>query len=249
MKRIIFVILTATLVGPILSCGGDKITGQGASIANKANGFYARERFQQATESYRIFVEQNPDSPYRRAAIISLADSSYKDQDYFTAILYYERFLELYPIDELTPRAIFYLGMSHYNDSHTPDRDQTPSFKAKETFNLFLERFADHPLAPFAIKYRGEMEELIAQSEMEIVRFYSKTNQNHSAAIRLREYIEAHPQSAAMPEAMFLLGKSYYREQAFKKAAVVFTTVIEKYPDSPFASQAADLANNLKINK
>ncbi len=237
------------LAGPVLSCGGDVITGKGAILANKANGFYAKERFQQATDSYRLFVEQNPDSPYRRTSIIGLADSSYKDQDYFTAILYYERFLELYPIDKLTPRAVFYLGMSHYNDSHDPDRDQTPSFRAKETFEMFLERFPDHPLSPFAKKYKGEMEARIAQSEMEIVRFYSRVNQHNSAVIRLKEYIEAHPDSAAMPEAMFLLGKSYYKEQAYKKAAMVFTAVIEKYPDSSFASQAADLAKKLKIKK
>ncbi|VAX21565.1 hypothetical protein MNBD_NITROSPINAE02-871 [hydrothermal vent metagenome] len=249
MNRLVCVMVMAALVSPLVSCGGDKITGKGATLANRANGFYAKERFQQATNAYRLFVEQNPDSPYRRTSIIGLADSSYKEEDYFTAILYYERFLELYPIDKLTPRAVFYLGMSHYNDSHSPDRDQTPSFRAKETFAMFLERFPDHPLTPFAKKYKGEMEARIAQSEMEIIRFYSRVNQNHSAVIRLKEYIEAHPDSAEMPEAMFLLGKSYYDEQSYKKAAMVFTAVIEKYPKSDFASQAANLAKTLKIKK
>lgn len=230
-----------------VSCASKELAQPDAVLINKANNFYARERFNQATEAYRQSIHENPDSPYRKNATLALADSLYKEKKYFEAILYYERFIELYPLDPLKPRALFYMGMCYYHDSRTPDRDQTQTKKAMETFGAFIQDYPDHPLAPYAKKFRREMIGVIETSLMEVGRFYHRTHKNQSAILRLTEYLGKYPEGPYVPEAMLLLGEAYYREQAYKKAALVFTDLVRRFPESEYAARAKTLVRNMGL--
>ncbi|MBI4828790.1 MAG: outer membrane protein assembly factor BamD [Nitrospinae bacterium] len=218
-----------------------------SQLVNKANESYADERFTQAAERYRQINDEHPDSPYLRLALLGLADSLYKDTEYVEASLYYERFIQLYPLDPLTPRALFYQGMSAYLDTSTSDRDQTNTLKSIELFNSFLAAYPAHPLAPLARERKGNMESQFAESHLEVARFYYRINQNNAALIRLREFMQAYPASPLMPEALFLMGDCYYREQAYKEAGRAFISLMENYPSSEYAPQAARLAETLKL--
>ncbi|MGK7344344.1 MAG: outer membrane protein assembly factor BamD [Candidatus Nitrospinota bacterium M3_3B_026] len=232
-----------------LSCASKELAQPDAIIVDRANNLYARERFTQATDAYRQSIQENPDSPYRKTAILALADSLYKEKKYFEALLYYERFVELYPLDPLKPRAVFYMGMSYYHDSHTPDRDQTQTEKAVESFDTFLRDYPEHPLAPYAKKFKREMGDVQAASLMEIGRFYHRINKNQSAILRLTEYLEKYPAAADVPEALYLLADSYYREQAYKKSALALADLLNRFPESEYAAKAKSLARAMGLKE
>jgi len=218
-----------------------------SQLVNKANESYADGRFTQAAERYRLINDEHPDSPYLRLALLGLADSLYKDKEYVEASLYYERFIQLYPLDPLTPRALFYQGMSAYLDTSTSDRDQTNTLKAIELFDSFTTAYPAHPLAPPARERKGNMESQLAESHLEVARFYHRIGQNNAALIRLREFMEAYPASPLMPEALWMMGECYYREQAYKEAGRAFISLMEHYPASEYAPQAASLAKTLEL--
>lgn len=218
-----------------------------AVLVNKAGNMYARARFSQASDLYRKSIEENPDSPFRKQSVLGLADSLYKDKEYVEAGLYYERFSELYPLDANTPRSFFYLAMCHYHSTHTPDRDQTNTAKAVVAFNRFLEKYPNHILSPIARNYITEMNTLIRDSGIEVARFYNRVGQNMAAIERLKEFLAKYPDSGLTEEALFMLGESYYREQAFNDAAQVFIKLIEKYPNGEFSGQAVALAQTIKL--
>jgi len=228
-------------------CAKKELTQPDAKLIDQANNYYSRDRFTQATESYRKSIEKNPDSPFRKAAILGLADSLYKDKSYFEAELYYERFVELYPMDPLKPRAAFYDGMCYYHDSHASDRDQTQTKKAMDIFNDFVKDYPDHPLAPYARTFAAEMRSTLAGSVLEIARFYHRVNKPHSAIGRLEEFLKTYQDTKDAPEAMYLLGDCYFREQSYKKAAIAFTDLIKKYPGSEYATMAAAQAESIKL--
>jgi len=235
------------LAGSLISCSQKELVRPDAVLINRGNNFYARERFTQAAEEYRKSIEENPDSPFRKAAILGLADSLYKDRKYFEAALYYERFVELYPMDPLRPRAVFYLGMCHYLDSYTPDRDQTPTKKAMETFDSFVKDYPNSELAPYARKFYNEMRATLAESLLEIARYYYKVNQNQAAIGRIHDFLNQYPDAETVPEAMYMLGVCYYREQSFRKAAVVFTELMKKFPENKYAAEGAAIAEKLRL--
>lgn len=218
-------------------------------LMDAANEAYANKRFTMATDRYRRLMDGHPDSPHRKLALLGLADSLYKEKKYFEAILYYERFVELYPLDRQTPRARFYLAASYYKDAFDPDRDQSNTGKALTYFDDFMEKHPDHDLAPYARRMRTEMEESISESHLEIARFYRRTRKNQSAILRLEDFMKTYPGSPSIPEAMYLLGGAYYEEEAYRKAAEVFISLISKYPESEFSVKAKALAENIKLKK
>ncbi len=231
-------------------CGGKKeVIKQDSVLANSANRYYARERFTQAIENYRTLTEEHPDSPFRRQGIMGLADSLYKDKQYFEAVLYYERFIELYPMDPLTSRARFYLAMSYYHDTTTPDRDQINTIKALDAFSLFLKNYPNHPLAPYARTLKADMELLRSESRLDIARFYHRIERSQAAIDRLNEFLKLFPGSSEAPEALFLLADSYYTEQSYKKAAKTLIKLIDEYPNSEYTDKAAEMAEKLKIKR
>ena len=216
-------------------------------LMDSANNLYSRGRFSQAADLYRKSVEHNPDSPYRKDAAMSLADALYKEKEYFEAVLYYERFTELYPLDPVTPRAYFYLAMCHYTDAHSPDRNQANTRKAIKAFARFIEKYPNHQLAPLAKNYSAEMETRLADSEIEAIRFYHKTNKNQAVIWRIKDHMRQYPASPYTEELLFMLGECYYREQSYKEAASVFITLMEKNPGGVYSVNAAKLAQNIKL--
>ncbi len=231
------------------SCSTADLIQPEAITVNRANNYYARGRFSQSVELYRKAVDENPDSPYRKTALLGLADSVYKNGDFFEAVMYYERFLEQFPLDRNTARAQFYLAMCYYQDSFSADRDQTNSKKAIKEFERFEQKYPGHPLVQYAVKFRKEMETVLVRSEMEVALYYYRVEKNISAITRLREYYEKHPESDDAPEALFLLADCYMREQSYKRAATIFTFLIKTFPESQFAGRAKERAKGLKLKK
>jgi len=216
-------------------------------LLDKANNFFARSRFNQATDSYRKLNSDYPDSRHRKAAFLGLADSLYKEGQFEEANLQYERFVELYPLDEFTPQALFYFGMCHMMLTSTPDRSQAKTKMAIKVFDEFLARYPDNVLAPQAAWNKNQMESMMATSRLEVARFYFRTQQNGAVIDRAKEYIDTYPKGSDIPEAMYMLGESFKREQSYKKAAEVFTVLIGTYPQTEWAVKAKESASRLTI--
>jgi outer membrane protein assembly factor BamD len=242
-------LIAAIAVAAVSACASSQmdVAQPDAMLMDNANNFYSRGRYAQAVDLYRKSVEHNPDSPHRKGAALGLADALYKEKEYFEAALYYERFVELYPLDPATPRAYFYLAMCSYNDVRSPDRDQANTKKAKEAFTRFAEKYPNHLLTPFAKKFTGEMVSRQIESEMEVIRFYHRVNKNQAVIWRVTDHIKQYPSSPFMEEAQFLLGECYYREQLYKEAASVFIALIGKNPAGAYSADATKLAENIKL--
>ncbi|MDH5477162.1 MAG: outer membrane protein assembly factor BamD [Nitrospinota bacterium] len=243
------VVVSALLVATLSGCAETavELITDDTLLLNKANNFYSRLRYNQASEAYRKVMDEYPDSKYRKAAVIGLADSLYKEGQFDESNLYYERFVEMYPMDDMTPRALFYFGMSHMMLTSTADRSQKKTHMARKVFEEFVIRYPDNALAPTAAIYMERMENMLAQSKLEVARFYFRTNKNAAAIGRLTEFIEKNPKSSDIPEAMFILGQSYMREQSYRKAAEVFTILIGNHPKSEWAAKAQETASNLVV--
>ena len=59
-----------------------------------------------------------------------------------------------------------------------------------------------------------------------------------SARDNLRRLVERHPDSNLVPQARFLIGESYYRDQEYEKAIREFEAFMSLYPGNPIADLA-----------
>ena len=115
---------------------------------------------------------------------MGIADSHFSDEEYGEAELAYNDFINLHPTNENVPYAIYQLGMCHYKQMHSIDRDQTEARKARKEFERLIARFPNSKFSMMAEKSLRECKKNLAEQEFYIGYFYFKKKQFKSALKR-----------------------------------------------------------------
>ena len=74
-------------------------------------------------------------------AELGVGDAYFSGKQYLEAELVYSEFLNLHPTNENLPYVMYQIGMCHFNEISTIDRDQTETFKALKEFERLMARF------------------------------------------------------------------------------------------------------------
>ncbi len=199
----------------------------------------AKQLFQQILEDY-------PDSKERVAALIFLADTHYRDEEFEESKFHYKRFIELYPANKRVDRAHYFKAMSDFKMMEISTRDQTHTKAALEGFEYFIQNFPDSQYYQKGVEKKKECLRILAENVFEIGKFYYRTGAYQSAILRLRRAMETYPDQQFIDEAIFLIAESYYNEENFKKAKDTYMELLDKYPRSLFAKEARDRLRHLR---
>ncbi len=198
----------------------------------------AEKRFSKAKEQFELLLETTSDNELRLQALINLADTLYKNGEYEEARFQYRKFLELYPVHPLAPKAQFQLAMCSFAEIKTPDRDQAITLEALRQFERFLQSYPDHPLASEAEQRHAYCINRLAELDLMVAGFYYKQGKYHSAINRLSALLDRYPDFAQNDKALYLLGQSYKQEESLEKARSAFARLVNEHPDSGYASSA-----------
>lgn len=212
---------------------------------DKANAFYANGKFDPALKRYQSILDESPDSPFRIHALLGVADSYFMQKEYYLAVPMYQRFIELYPLDDRTPHAAFYEGMSYYFDLFKMERDQTNAENGLKAFKKFTAEYPNHAATPFAKEKTAELEERLAENLYLIAEFYYGIDAFGACIGRVDDLLMKYPGSRFIPGALLLKGKAYGEEEAFKKAEKVFAYVSTEYRGTPEGNSAKNELKNL----
>lgn len=197
------------------------------------------ERFEQARAAFKRLLREYPDSKHRRIALLNLADSYFKEEEYIEAKVQYTEFVQLYPISRQTSKAYYFLGMSDYNRGLSHDRDQSVSIEGLKNFEILIKRFPKSKYVADAKKRRADLLDKVGRHNLFVAYFFFKRGQRVSAIPRFREIISKYRDAPEVrAEAMYYLGESYRLEESFKKSAEAFRELIKQYPSSRFAHKA-----------
>ncbi len=199
------------------------------------------ERFEAARLAFKRLLEEYPNSKHRRRALLRLADSYYKEEEYIESKLQYFEYVRLYPVSAGTPKAYYFLAMSDYQRKLAPDQDASVAKDALENFQTLVSRFPRSQYAADATNKILELREHLAKHAIFIANFYYRTDLRVSAIPRYKEIIrdfEDVPHIRA--EAIYKLAESYRAEESFEKAGEAYHALLKSYPGSAYASAAHD---------
>jgi len=87
--------------------------------------YYQKEDYKKAIETFNRVRDEYPLSPVAIMAEMGIADSYFENEQYVDAEVAYNSFIELHPTNPNVPYALYQLGMCHYSQMQTIDRDQT----------------------------------------------------------------------------------------------------------------------------
>ena len=185
-------------------------------------------------------------SPYATLAELRTGDVFFEKGDYEQAAIEYEEFLKNHPGHPDSAYATYQLARSYYKEISSPDRDPTNTREALKWLNIFVEKYPDSPLIPKAERKIVKCRQRLAKRQIYIGNFYNKRKNYKAAAHRYSIVVNDFSDTKQRPEAMYLLGRAYAKQDQYDLARATLNELVQGYPDEKYANKASSLLNDIE---
>jgi outer membrane protein assembly factor BamD len=249
-KTLLVFALVACLGGS--GCFGGKKTAKAATPAatsaapdsvlyNRALDDIKHGRYDVARLSLQTLENTYPDSEYLAKAKLAIADSYSKEggtSGLTQAIAEYKDFITFFPFLDEAAYAQMQVGMDYYRMMVKPDRDSSDAVNAEAEFQTFIQKYPNSKLEPQAEQRLREVQEVLAEGDFRIARFYYTRGTYRASAGRLLELTQRYPLYSHSDQANWMLGQIYEKSEKKDIAATFYSTILKDYPLSPLAGDA-----------
>lgn len=247
-------------VNPLANVGSkqpDKV------LFDKAMDAMRHNRFDVSRLTLQTLINTYPDSEYIARAKLAVGDSWYAEGG--TASLAqaeqeYSDFIVFFPNMPEAAEAQLKIANIHYQQMEKADRDFTHAKRAENEYRKLILQFPDSKLVPEAKQRLLEVQEVLADREFQIGRFYYLRQSYPASIARLQSLVDEYPLYSRADEALYLLGQDYegqiarlrlnptcdknflprgcateetkarYREELTKGAAAAYDKILTRYP-------------------
>ena len=224
MRRNSFVLFLALLLAFTVACTNKKSANPLANVGSKqpdkvlfdrAMDAMKHNRFDVARMTLQTLINTYPDSEYIARAKLAVADSWYAEGGSTAmqqAEIEYKDFKTFFPNMPEAAEAQLKVANIHYEEMEKPDRDYTHAMRAEEEYRALIQEYPDSKLVPQAKQRLREVQEVLAQREYDIGKFYYLRLAYPAAIARLKTLAERYPLYSGADQALFLLGQAYEGE-------------------------------------
>jgi outer membrane protein assembly factor BamD len=197
-------------VNPLANVGSkqpDKVLFDKAMDAMKHN------RFDVARMTLQTLINTYPDSEFIARAKLAVGDSWYAEGG--TASLAqaeqeYRDFETFFPNMPEAAEAQLKIANIQYQQMEKSDRDYTHAKRAEDEYRNLIMQYPDNPKLVVEGKKRLlEVQEVLADREFGIGKFYYYRLSYAASIARLRSLVEKYPLYSRADEALYLLGQNY----------------------------------------
>jgi outer membrane protein assembly factor BamD len=200
-----------------------------------------RGRYVVGRLALETLINTYPDSEYLAKAKLGVGDSYYKEggmSGLKQSIVEYKDFITFFPFLDEAAYAQMQIAMGHYRQMEKPDRDHAEAVQAEAEFQTFLEKYPNSPLLPQAEQRLRETQEVLAEGNFRVARFYFIRDGYRAAGARLLELTNRYPLYSAADQANWMLGQIYEKTEHNEIAARYYARIVKDYPLSSMAGDA-----------
>lgn len=242
------ILLAGTLL--CVACGKKNVTATGADttaepdkvLYDRAMNDIKSGHETVARFSLQTLLNTYPDSEFVAKAKLAIADSYYKDgttEGLEQAINEYKDFITFFPYLDESSYAQYRVGMAHFRQMEKPDRDQTQLQLAEQEFQNYLLKYPQGAQAAEVEQHLREVQEVIAEADYRVARYYYAKGSYHASASRFSEIVDRYPLYSHSDEALWMLAQSAEKYEPLKHyAADYYKRIARDYPLSPHAQDA-----------
>jgi outer membrane protein assembly factor BamD len=209
-------------------------------------------RYTEGRLALQTLINTYPDSEYLAKAKLAVADSYYKEggtANLTQSIQEYNDFQTFFPFLDEAAYAQMQVGLAHYHMMEKSDRDKTQGEAAEDSFQAFLLKYPQSPLAPKAEQYLRDVQEVLADGDYKVAYFYYRKFDFRASAARLVELTDRYPLYSQNDDALWMLGDIYGRAKQVSKnedeknhwgdlSAKCYAKIVRDYPLSKLAPDA-----------
>ena len=208
-------------------------------LLRSAESQLQRNQYEEARQNLQRLMNQYPDSDLVSAARLASAKALYLQRKYDEARAEYTRFLDLHPQHERADEAHYYLGMTYFRQSDTPDRDQSFTKKALDEFELLATQMPDSQYVPDARERSAVCRRKLAEKEVYVGTFYFTRGNYSAAAGRFSAMLAQYSGAGFDDQALYYLGESLWQLEQKVEARTAFQRLVADYSQSEWAPLAA----------
>jgi outer membrane protein assembly factor BamD len=221
LRRIHLIAVLGALLALTAACTNKKsvnpLAGVGSKqpdkvLFDKAMEAMRHNRFDVARLTLQTLINTYPDSEYIARAKLAVGDSWYAEGG--TAALAqaeqeYSDFEIFFPNLKEAAEAQLKIANIHYQQMEKSDRDYTHAKRAEDEYRKVILQYPESKLVPDAKKRLLQVQEVLADREFGIGRFYYLRESYAASIARLRSLVEKYPLYSRADEALYLLGQNY----------------------------------------
>jgi outer membrane protein assembly factor BamD len=234
-------IRAATIVMLIAVCAcATRHQPNGENYYVQATKEYNSHYYQPAIADYQKLIDEYPFSPYAEEAELNIGLAYYKQHDYAEAVGALTDFQRMHPTSKHLDVASYYLAMAHYVQMGRPDQDQTHTELALKQFQSIEQRFPESDFGALAHEQIEICREMLARHEYLIGDFYYNRANYKASESRMAELMALYPDTPVAPEALYHLARTLEKQGKKYSAAQAFTALKNSYPNTKYASIAAN---------
>jgi outer membrane protein assembly factor BamD len=210
-------------------------------IYGKAEVLINKGAYGDAAKEYEEVDINHPYSQEARRAIVMAAFAYYKAGKFDDAVAAADRYLTLHPGTQESDLAQNIIGMSYYDQALDPKRDQTFARKSLTAYETLLQRYPDSRYAAEAANRARILRDLLAASEMNVGRYYLRTNNYLAAINRFRTVVTSYQTTEQVEEALMRLTEAYMALGIVNEAQTAAAVLGHNFPDSKWYGHAYDI--------
>jgi outer membrane protein assembly factor BamD len=172
-------------------------------------------RYVEARTLLETLINTYPDSEFVARAKMSIGDAWNAEGGKVAtqqAEAEYRDFITFFPTLPEAAEAQLKIGNIHYRQMEKFDRDYADATRAEDEYKLMIQNYPNSPLLPEAKQKLRDVQEVLAQRQFGIARFYFLRNNYAASQARLMGVVDSYPLYSGMDEALFSLGDVYERE-------------------------------------
>jgi outer membrane protein assembly factor BamD len=224
MRRNSTIVLLTLLLALSVACTNKKSVNPLANVGSKqpdkvlfdrSMDAMKHNRFDVARMTLQTLINTYPDSEFIARAKLAVADSWYAEGGSTAmqqAEIEYKDFRTFFPNMPEAAEAQLKVANIHYQEMEKPDRDYTHAMRAEEEYRALIQEYPDSKLLPQAKQRLREVQEVLAEREFGIGRFYYLRMAYPAAIARLRTLVDRYPLYSGADQALYLMGQSYEAE-------------------------------------
>jgi outer membrane protein assembly factor BamD len=233
MSRRIPVVILLCVLALAVGCTNKKVSNPLANVGSKqpdkvlfdrAMDAMKHNRFDVARITLQTMINTYPDSEYIARAKLAVADSWYAEGGgtaQSQAEIEYKDFITFFPNMPEAAEAQLKIANIHYQQMEKPDRDYTHAMRAEDEYRQLIMQFPDSKLVPEAKQRLLEVQEVLAEREFRVGRFYYLRESYPASIARLRSVVDRYPLYSQADESLYLLGQAYEGEIAMVRSRKV----------------------------
>ena len=186
------------------------------------------------------------DELYAPKADLRIADCFFFRKEYPESITRYLEFKKQYPFHPDLPYVDYQIGLCHYRQVLSKDRDQKATEKALVAFQNVV---ANYPDTIFAQKAQEKIifcRRRLAEHELYVAHFYLRQDEYAAAEKRAYTALEKYSACGVDDQALYYLALALHKQEKDAAALTPLQLLVGDHPQSLFAKRGEKLLASLK---